>query len=94
VRSEAAFARLAGVAPIPASSGQVTRYRLDRGGDRRLNRALHTIALQRAGTDPETIAYIARRRSDGKSLRDAIRCLKRYLARALYRALEARPPTA
>jgi transposase len=94
LKSEAAFARLAGVAPIPASSGQVIRYRLDRGGDRRLNRALHTIALQRARTDPDTIAYITRRKSEGKSLRDALRCLKRYLARSLFRTLEASPATA
>jgi hypothetical protein len=92
VRNEAAFARLAGVAPIPASSGQVI-YRLDRGGDRRLNRALHTIAVQRSRTDPDTIAYIARRRKQGKSLRDAIRSLKRYLAPAFYRTLEATPTT-
>jgi transposase len=93
LKSEAAFARLAGVAPIPASSGQVIRYRLDRGGDRRLNRALHTIAIQRSRTDPETIAYIARRKSEGKSLRDALRCLKRYLARSLFRTLEAASAT-
>jgi hypothetical protein len=94
VRSEAAFARLAGAAPLPASSGQIIRYRLDRGGDRRLNRALHTIAVQRARTDLDTIAYIARRRSEGKPLRDALRCLKRYLARSLYRTLEATPRAA
>jgi transposase len=89
VRSEAAFARLAGSAPIPASSGKVTRHRLDRGGDRRLNRALHTIVLARRRNDPATIAYIERRVSEGKSTREAVRCLKRYLARHLYRTLEA-----
>jgi transposase len=94
LKSEAAFARLAGVAPIPASSGQVVRHRPDRGGDRRLNRALHTIALQRSRTDADTIAYITRRRSEGKSLRDALRCLKRYLVRSLFRMLEATPTTA
>ena len=88
LRSEAAFARLAGVAPIPASSGQVVRQRLDRGGDRRLNRALHTIVLSRRKHDPETIAYVERRRREGKSLREAIRCLKRYVARSLFRRLE------
>ncbi len=93
VRSEAAFARLAGVAPIPASSGKVVRHRLDRGGDRRLNRALHTIVLSRRRTDAETKAYIARRVSEGKSEREAVRCLKRYLARSLFRALEAMPQT-
>jgi transposase len=91
LRSEAAFARLAGVAPIPASSGKVVRHRLDRGGDRRLNRALHTIVLARRRTDPETQAYIARRLAEGKSEREAVRCLKRYLARSLFRQLEAMP---
>jgi len=88
LRSEAAFARLAGSAPIPASSGKLTRHRLDRGGDRRLNRALHTIVLARRRSDPATIAYIQRRVSEGKSTREAVRCLKRYLARHLYRLLE------
>jgi transposase len=91
VRSEAAFARLAGVAPIPASTGKVVRHRLDRGGDRRLNRALHTIVLCRRRLDPETKAYVARRVSEGKSEREAVRCLKRYLARSLFRVLEATP---
>jgi len=93
LRSEAAFARLAGTAPIPASSGQTVRYRLDRGGDRKLNRALHTIILTRKRIDPQTQAYISRRVSEGKSEREATRCLKRYLARSLYRQLEAMPPT-
>ena len=81
VVSEAAFARLAGVAPIPASSGQTIRYRLDRGGDRRLNRALHQILITRRRTHPPTISYIERRIQEGKNRREAIRCLKRYLAR-------------
>lgn len=93
LRSEAAFARLAGVAPIPASSGKVVRHRLDRGGDRRLNRALHTIVLSLRRVDPETKAYIARRVAEGKTAREAVRCLKRYLARALFRMLEASPRT-
>ena len=93
LRSEAAFARLAGTAPIPASSGKTIRHRLDRGGDRKLNRALHTIILTRKRIDPETQAYIARRVSEGKSERDATRCLKRYLARSLYRLLERAPTT-
>lgn len=88
LRSEAAFARLAGVAPIPASSGQVVRYRLDRGGDRLLNRALHTIVLSRRRTDANTIAYIERRVGEGRSEREAVRCLKRFLARSLFRLLE------
>ena len=87
IRSEAAFARLAGVAPIPASSGQTTRHRLSRGGDRQLNRALHTVILHRRQHDPATQEYIARRVAEGKSRRDATRLLKRYLARHLYRAL-------
>jgi transposase len=93
VRSEAAFARLAGCAPIPASSGQTTRYRLDRSGDRQLNRALHMILVNRRRWHEPTIAYIARRRQDGKTTREANRCLKRYLARNLYRLLEHPPMT-
>jgi len=91
LRSEACFARLAGVAPIPASSGQTLRHRLSRGGDRQLNRALHTIILHRRQHDPATRDYIARRVSEGKSTRDATRLLKRYLARHLYRLLEKQP---
>jgi transposase len=91
LRSEAAFARLSGAAPIPASSGQTIRHRLDRGGDRRLNRALHTILLTRRRQDPATRAYISRRLAEGKSEREAVRCLKRYLARSLYRLLENPP---
>jgi hypothetical protein len=92
ITSEAAFARLAGCAPIPASSGQTVRYRLDRSGDRRLNRALHMILVTRRRKHPPTIAYIERRIQEGKSRREAIRCLKRYLARNLYRLLEHGPP--
>lgn len=94
VRSEAAFARLAGVAPVPASSGQTVRHRLSRGGDRQLNRALHTIVLHRRQYDPQTRAYIARRITEGKSRRDATRLLKRYLARHLYRLLQQEPTMA
>jgi transposase len=93
VYSEAAFARLAGAAPIPASSGKTIRHRLDRGGDRRLNRALHTIIVSRRKDHPATIAYVERRLSEGKSVRETIRCLKRYLARHLYRTLEGMPAT-
>ena len=88
ISSEAAFARLAGAAPIPASSGQTIRYRLDRSGDRKLNRALHMILVTRKRTHPATIAYIERRIQEGKTRREATRCLKRYLARNLYRLLE------
>jgi transposase len=87
VRSEAAFARLAGVAPLPASSRQTTRHRLSRGGDRQLNRALHTIILHRHQHDPATRDYIARHIAEGKTTREATRLLKRYLARHLYRTL-------
>ena len=89
--SEAAFARLAGAAPIPASSGQTIRYRLDRSGDRKLNRALHMILVTRKRTHPATITYIQRRLEEGKTRREANRCLKRYLARNLYRLLENPP---
>ena len=88
IHSEAAFAQLAGAAPIPASSGRTHRHRLNRGGDRQLNRALHTIIISRLKCDPRTTAYAARRAHEGKSRRDTIRCLKRYLARHLYRQLE------
>jgi len=92
LRSEACFARLAGVAPVPASSGQTRRHRLSRGGDRQLNRALHTIVLHRRQHDATTKDYIARRIADGKTKRDATRLLKRYLARHLYRLLEQQQP--
>jgi transposase len=92
VRSEAAFARLAGVAPVPASSGKTTRHRLSRGGDRQLNRALHTVILHRRQHDPATKDYIARRIAEGKTRRDATRLLKRYLARHLYRLLQQQQP--
>ena len=92
-RHDAAFANLAGVAPIPADSGQRTnRNRLNRHGDRQLNRALHTIVLTRLRLDPATRAYAERRRHEGKTDREIKRCLKRYIARQLYRQLET-PPT-
>jgi transposase len=92
VRSEAAFARLAGAAPLPASSGQTRRHRLSRGGDRQLNRALHTVVLHRRQHDRATRDYIARRTAEGKSRREATRLLKRYLARRLYRLLQNQEP--
>ena len=94
IASEAAFARLAGAAPIPASSGLTTRYRLDRSGDRKLNRTLHQIIVTRRRTHRPTIDYINRRIQEGKSPREATRCLKRYLARNLYRLLEHGVPPA
>ena len=87
IRTEAAFAMLAGTAPIPASSGRIIRHRLNRGGDRQLNRALHTIITTRARHHQPTRDYITRRTAPGLTRREAIRCLKRYLARHLYRHL-------
>ena len=87
VRHDAAFAALAGTAPLPASSGRTTRHRLNRGGDRALNHAIHTIALTRMRTCPRTQAYLARRTAEGKTPREIRRCLKRYITRELYRQL-------
>jgi transposase len=92
VRNDSAFAMIAGAAPIPASSGQVTRHRLNRRGDRRLNCALHTIALSRMTYHQETKDYAEKRRMEGKSDREIRRCLKRYLARRIYKLLEATTP--
>jgi transposase len=92
IGSEAAFAMLAGAAPIPANSGQVTtHYRLNRYGDRQLNRALHTIVLSRMRWDQKTQAYVKRRTAEGKTSREIKRCLKRYVARELFRLLEHGP---
>ncbi len=82
---------LAGAAPIPAFSGKTVRYRLNRSGDRQLNRALHTIALSRLQRDVRTRVYADRRRGEGKTDREIKRCLKRYIARELYRRLETPP---
>lgn len=92
LRNDGAFAMLGGSAPIPASSGQTIRYRLNRAGDRQLNCALHTIVLTRLQHDPATRAYAARRIADGKTPREIKRCLKRYVARRLFRILEANGP--
>jgi transposase len=92
-RNDAAFAMLAGAAPIPASSGKTIRHRLNRFGDRQLNRALHTVVLSRLQHDPDTRAYAERRRTEGKTDREIKRCLKRYVARQLYRQLETPPST-
>jgi transposase len=88
-RNDAAFAALSGTSPVQASSGQTVRHRLNRGGDRALNCAIHTIALTRMRSCPTTKEYVARRRAEGKSNREIRRCLKRYIARELYRALNA-----
>lgn len=87
VRSEAAFARLAGTAPIPASSGNHTHHRLDRGGDRRLNRALHTAVLVRMRQHEETLTYLRKRTTEGKTTREVRRQLKRYLTRKIFKLL-------
>src|SRR3954468_1429862 len=96
--SDAKLARLAGSAPIPASSGRTDRHRLDRGGNRQLNCALHRLAVTKGRLDPDTAAYLARKQADGKTRREALRCLKRHLARRVWqllqtpaRPLEARP---
>lgn len=89
VRDEAAFACLAGVNPIPASSGNTVRHRLNRGGDRRLNSALHMATITRMTHDDETRAYVEKRRVEGKSDREIRRCVKRYLARRVFRTLNA-----
>lgn len=86
-RNEAAFAALAGTSPLPASSGQTVRHRLNRGGDRDLNRAIHIIAVTRIRICPRTRAYVSRRTAEGKTPREIRRCLKRYIARQLYRTL-------
>lgn len=87
--SEASFASLCGVSPIEASSGKVVRHRLNRGGNRDANRALHMICMVRMGQDQRTREYVARRTQEGKSKREIIRCLKRYVAREVYRVLVA-----
>lgn len=89
IGSEAAFARLCGVAPIPASSGKTTRMRLHRGGDRQANRALYLIAVGRLRSDPRSQAYRTRRQAEGLATQDIIRCLKRYAAREVWNALKA-----
>lgn len=91
--SEAAFARCNGTAPIPASSGKTVRYRLNPGGDREANNAIHTIAIIRAKHQPQTRAYLERRIREGKTKREALRSLKRHLSRELYHRLAAIPLT-
>jgi len=92
LRSEAAFAMLAGVAPIPASSGKTTRHRLSRGGDRAANNALHRIALVRMSHDPRTRDYVARQLTAGRSKKDILRLLKRAIAREMFKHLTAPCP--
>ena len=90
LRSEASFASLCGVSPVPASSGKTVRHRLNRGGDRAANSALHIIAIGRLRTDPRTKVYVARRIAEGHSKLDAIRALKRYLAREVFALITQR----
>jgi transposase len=89
LHSAAAFAAMSGTAPIPASSGQTSRHRLNRGGNRQLNRALHTVALVQARSDPRAKAYMAKRMGEGKSRLEALRCLKRHLANVVIRTMVA-----
>ncbi len=86
--TDAKLARLAGTAPIPASSGRTDRHRLDRGGNRQLNCALHRLAISKGRLDPETAAYLARKQAEGKTRREALRCLKRHLARRVFKLLQ------
>ena len=84
MRNEASFAALCGVSPVEASSGKTRRRRLNRGGDRRANSALHHIALTRARDEQRTRDYLDRRTSQGMTRREATRCIKRYIAREIY----------
>jgi transposase len=84
LRSEAAWAHMCAVAPIPASSGKTRRHRLNRGGNREANHALWRIVITRMSAHPETRAYVTRRTAEGLSKKDVIRCLKRYVAREVY----------
>jgi transposase len=90
LHSEESFAALCGVSPVPASSGKTTRHRLNRGGDRAANSALHIIAIGRLRTDPRTKSYIAKRIAEGHSKLEAIRCLKRYIAREIFSLISQR----
>ncbi len=87
LRSEAAWAHLCGVAPIPASSGKTVRHRLNRGGNRNANSALYRIVISRLSCDPRTKAYVSRRRAEGRTNGEIVRCLKRYVAREIYKLL-------
>lgn len=90
LRHEASFAHLCGVSPIEASTGKITRHRLNRGGDRRANHALWRVVMVRMVSDPDTRAYVERRTKEGKSKREIMRCLKRYVAREVYPLLVAK----
>jgi len=90
LKSEASFAALCGVSPVPASSGKTTRHRLNRGGDRAANSALHIIAIGRLRLDTKTREYVARRTAQGHSKLEAIRCLKRYIPREFFNIITRR----
>jgi transposase len=90
--TDAKLARAGGIAPIPVSSGNTNRHRLDRGGNRQINTAIHRVAVTRLRCHPETRDYIARKRSEGKTTTEAIRCLKRHLTRRIWHLLHAAPP--
>jgi transposase len=92
LRSEAAFAMLCGASPLPASSGKTDRHRLNRGGDRQANAALYRVVLSRLRWDQRTRAYVERRTKEGKSKKEIIRCLKRYIAREVYELLNPLKP--
>ena len=91
LRSEAAFGMLTGTSPVPASSGKTVRHRLNRAGDRQANAALHMVVLTRMAHDPRTQAYVRRRTAEGKTTKEIMRCLKRYVAREVYRLLVPMP---
>ncbi len=93
MRSEASFAALCGASPVQASSGPIVRHRLNRGGDRQANNALWRIATTRMRCDQRTIEYVEKRRAEGKTRKEIIRCLKRHIARQVYRLLTDPPPT-
>ena len=90
--TDAKLARAGGIAPIPVSSGNTNRHRLDRGGNRRINTAIHRRRVTRARCHPETKAYLQRKRTEGKTHREAIRCLKRHLARPVWHLLQPPDP--
>ena len=87
--TDSKLARTGGAAPIPASTGQTNRHRLDRGGNRQLNCALHRLAVNKGTWDPDAVAYLARKQAEGKTRKEALRCLKRYLARRVWRLLRS-----
>jgi transposase len=94
IRSEAAFAKLCGACPVPASSGKTTRYRLNRGGDRRANAALHRVVVTRMRGHQPTLDYVRRRTGEGKTKPEIMRCLKRFVAREIFGYLCATPKPA